>query len=74
MGSFKQAEADMNLADLCRPAGFSSATFYHQVWQHGSLRCQTAARVGSGDNRFKKLLAEAVLDNEVLKVVFGVKR
>lgn len=26
------------------------------------------------NNRLKKLLAEAVLDNEALKVAFGVKR
>jgi putative transposase len=70
IGFIKQADAGMSVADLCRREGFSSATFY-------GMEASDAKRLRdleAENNRLKKLLAEAVLDNEALKVAFGVKR
>jgi len=67
----------MSVADLCRREGFSSATFYKWRAQFGGMEASDAKRLReleAENNRLKKLLAEAVLDNEVLKVAFGVKR
>ena len=73
----KQADAGMGLADLCRREGFSSATFYNWQAKFGGMEASDAKRLReleAENNRLKKLLADAVLDNETLKVAFGVKR
>lgn len=62
---------------LCRREGFSSATFYKWRAKFGGMETSDAKRLRdleAENNRLKKLLAEAVLDNEALKVAFGVKR
>ena len=67
----------MNVADLCRKEGFSTATFYKWRAKFGGMEASDARRLREleGENaKLKKLLAEAVLDNEALKVAFGVKR
>mmetsp|Transcript_1260 Transcript_1260/g.3652 ORF Transcript_1260/g.3652 Transcript_1260/m.3652 type:complete len:122 (+) Transcript_1260:1098-1463(+) len=77
IGFIKQADAGMSVADLCRREGFSSATFYKWRAKFGGLETRDAGRLRDleAENcRLKKLLAEAVLDNEALKVAFGVKR
>jgi hypothetical protein len=45
-----------------------------EVQRQGGQRRQAAARIESENSKLKKLLAEAVLDNEALKVACGVKR
>jgi putative transposase len=77
IGFIKQADAGMSVADLCRREGFSSATFYKWRAKFGGMEASDAKRLRdleAENNRLKKLLAEAVLDNEALKVAFGVKR
>ena len=77
IGFIKQADAGMNVADLCRKEGFSTATFYKWRSKFGGMEASDAKRLREleGENaKLKKLLAEAVLDNEALKVAFGVKR
>ena len=57
--------------------GFSSGTFYKWRAKFGGMEASDARRLREleGENaKLKKLLAEAVLDNEALKVAFGVKR
>jgi putative transposase len=76
-GFIKQADAGMSVADLCRRERFSSATFYKWRAKFGGIEASDAKRLReleAENNRLKKLLAEAVLDNEALKVAFGVKR
>ncbi|MDA8519958.1 IS3 family transposase [Acidovorax sp. NCPPB 4044] len=76
IGFIKQADAGMSVADLCRREGFSSATFYKWRAKFGGMEASDAKRLReleAENNRLKKLLAEAVLDNEALKVAFGVK-
>jgi putative transposase len=77
IGFIKQADAGVNVAELCRKEGFSTATFYKWRAKFGGMEASDAKRLREleGENaKLKKLLAEAVLDNEALKVAFGVKR
>ena len=43
-------------------------------WQAFVRNAKRLREVEAENSRLKKLLAEAVLDNEALKVAFGVKR
>ena len=77
IGFIKQADAGVNVAELCRKEGFSSATFYKWRAKFGGMEASDAKRLReleAENARLKKLLAEAALDNEALKVAFGVKR
>ena len=77
IGFIKQADAGMSVAELCRREGLSSATFYKWRAEFGGMEASDAKRLReleSENNRLKELLTEAVLDNEALKVAFGVKR
>lgn len=77
IGLNKQADAGVNVAELCRKGGFSTAMFYKWRAKFGGMEASYAKRLREleGENaKLKKLLAEAVLDNEALKVAFGVKR
>lgn len=77
IGFIKQADAGVSVADLCRREGFGTATFYKWRAKFGGMDISEARRLReleSENAKLKKLLAEAVLDNEALKVAFGVKR
>jgi putative transposase len=77
IGFLKQAEAGVPVAEICRKGGFSDATFYKWRSKFGGMEASDAKRLReleSENAKLKKLLAEAVLDNEALKVAFGVKR
>ena len=73
---FRSEHVDASSADevtaLCREHGISSATFYKWRSKFGGMEVPDAKRLEAleGENaRLKKLLAEAMLDNEALKVV-----
>ena len=75
--ALKRAEAGLTVPELCRELGISSATFYKWRAKFGGMEATDAKRLRdleAQNSRLKKLLAEAVLDNEALKVAFGVKR
>jgi putative transposase len=77
VGFLKQAEAGMPVKELCRKGGFSDATFYKWRARFGGMEATEAKRlrdVEAENAKLKKLLAEAHLDIEALKVGFGVKR
>lgn len=77
IGFLKQADAGMAVAELCRMQGFSDATFYKWRAKFGGMQVEEAKRLReleAENGRLKKLLAEAHLDIEALKVGFGVKR
>ena len=68
----REHEAGHRTADLCRKYGISSATFYAWKAKFGGLDVSQARklRVLEDENaKLKKLLAEAILDNAVLKEV-----
>ncbi|MFN6508175.1 IS3 family transposase [Xanthomonas translucens pv. translucens] len=76
IGFIKQAGAGMAVAELCRQHGFSPASFYQWRAKYGGMEADEAKRLKElevENNRLKKLLAEAHLDIEALKIGFGGK-
>jgi putative transposase len=76
IGFLKEAEAGVPVVELCRHHGFSDASFYKWRAKYGGMEISDAKRlrdVEAENARLKKLLAEAHLDIEALKVAFGVK-
>ena len=72
----KEQEAGLGTADLCRKHGISSATFYKWKAKYGGLEVSDARRLKALEDenaRLKKLLAEAMLDNAILKDVAAKK-
>ena len=66
----KEQEAGTATADVCRRHGISTATFYNWKSKFGGMEVSEAKRLRSLEEenaRLKKLLAEAMLDNAVLK-------
>ena len=66
----KEQEAGMATAEVCRRHGISSATFYKYKAKFGGLDVSEARRLRALEDenaKLKKLLAEAMLDNAVLK-------
>ena len=66
----KEQEAGMPTADVCRRHGISSATFYKWKSKYGGLEVSETRRLRALEDenaKLKKLLAEAMLDNVVLK-------
>ncbi len=76
IGILKEQEAGSATADVCRRHGVSSATFYKWKAKFGGLEVSDARRLkGLEDEnaRLKRLLADAMLDNAVLREVAGKK-
>jgi putative transposase len=76
IGFLKQADAGIPVKELCRNGGFSDATFYKWRAKFGGMDISDAKRLReleSENAKLKKLLAEAHLDIDALKSVFGVK-
>lgn len=64
----KEQETGMATADVCRRHGISSTTFYKWKSKYGGLEVSEVRRLLEDENaKLKKLLAEAMLDNVVLK-------
>jgi putative transposase len=77
IGFLQRAEAGVPVKELCRKHGFSDATLYHWRPKFGGLQVNEAKRLRElevENTKLKKLLAEAHLNTEALKVAFGVKR
>ncbi|WP_091246305.1 IS3 family transposase [Aquimonas voraii] len=76
IGFIKQAEAGMAVTELGRQHGFSPASFYAWRAKYGGMEAEDAKRLKElelENSRLKRLLAEAHLDIEALKVGFGGK-
>ncbi len=70
IGILKEHEAGMRAVDICRKHGISDATFYKWKAKYGGLEVSEAKRLKTLEDengRLKKLLAEAMLDNAMLK-------
>ena len=66
----REHEAGLKTAELCRKHGISEATFYNWKAKFGGLDASEVKRLKSLEDengKLKKLLAEAMLDNAVLK-------
>lgn len=76
IGILREQEAGGKTADVCRCHGVSEATFYKWKAKYGGLEVSEARRLKAleAENaRLKKLLAEAMLDNAMLKDVAAKK-
>ena len=76
IGILREQEAGVPVADLCRKHGLSSPTFYKWKAKYGGLDVSDARRLKTLEEenaRLKKLLAEAMLDNAILKDVAAKK-
>src|SRR5579872_3714694 len=72
----REQEAGAATADVCRKHGVSSATFYKWKAKYGGLDVSDAKRLKALEDenaKLKKLLAEAMLDNAMLKDVAAKK-
>jgi putative transposase len=70
IGILREQEAGSSTADVCRKHGVSSATFYKWKSKYGGLDVSEARRLKllTDENaKLKRLLAEAMLDNVMLK-------
>lgn len=77
IGFLKQAEAGVAVKELCRQHGFSDASFYNWRAKFADMEVSDAKRLKELETenaRLKRLLAEAILNAEALKVALGVKR
>ena len=68
----REQEAGSATADVCRRHGISGATFYKWKSKYGGMDVSDAKRLKALEDenaKLKKLLAEAMLDNAILKDV-----
>jgi putative transposase len=72
IGMLKEQEAGAKTADVCRKHGISTANFYKLQAKYGGMDVSDAHRLKALEDentRLKKLLAEQMLDNAILKDV-----
>lgn len=70
----KEEKARLPTADVCRSHGLSPATFYKLKAKYGGLEVSNARRLRlleEDNSKLKRLLAESVLDNAILKDLLG---
>ncbi len=76
IGILREQEAGTKTADVCRKHGVSEATFYKWKAKFVGLEVSEARRLRQLEDentRLKKLLADAMLDNAVLKDIASKK-
>ena len=76
IGILREHEAGAATSDVCRKHGISSATFYKWKAKYGGREVSEAKRLRSLEDenrRLKKLLAETMLDNAMLKDIASKK-
>ena len=72
----REQEAGAKTADVCRKHGISDATFYKWKSKYGGLGVSDVRRLKTLEEenaKLKKLLAEAMLDNAMLRDVAARK-
>ena len=70
IGVLREQEGGVSTADVCRRYGISSATFFKWKAKFGGMDVSDARRLKALEDenaKLKKLLAEAMLDNAMLK-------
>ena len=72
----REHEAGMKTDEVCRKHGISSATFYKWKAKYGGMDVSDARRLKAledENSKLKKLLAETMLDNAILKDIAAKK-
>lgn len=70
IGVLREQEAGLKTADVCRKHGISTATFFKWKAKFGGMDVGDARKLKALENenaKLKRLLAEAMLDNAMLK-------
>jgi putative transposase len=70
IGFLKEADKGVPVKELCRKHGFSDASFYLWRGKYGGMDVSDAKRLKALETenaRLKKLLAESMLENAVVK-------
>ncbi len=76
IGMIKEQEAGAPTAQVCRKYGISSASFYKYKAKFGGMDVSDARKLKAleeENSKLKKLLAETMLDNAILKDVAAKK-
>ena len=76
IGFIKEHERGLATGDLCRKHGISPASFYKWKAKFGGMDVSDAKRLKAleaENSKLKKLLAETMLDNAVLKDINSKK-
>ena len=76
IGILKEHHAGLSAAELCRKHGISDATFYKWRAKYGGMDVSDAKKLKALEDenaKLKKLLAEAMLDNAMLKDINSKK-
>jgi putative transposase len=76
IGFLREAEAGLPVKDLCRWHGFSEASYYLWRSKFGGMTVSEAKRLKeleSENARLKKLLAEQIFENDVIKDILRKK-
>ena len=76
IGMIKEQEAGTPTAEVCRKYGVSSASFYKYKSKFGGMDVSDARKLKAleeENTKLKKLLAEQMLDNAVLKDINSKK-
>jgi len=76
IGFLREADAGMGIKDLCRRHGFSEASYYLWRGKFGGMNVPDAKRLKAlevENARLKKLLAEAMLEQEATREVVRKK-
>jgi putative transposase len=76
IGFLREADAGMPIKELCRKHGFSEASYYLWRSKFGGMSVPDAKRLKeleTENTRLKKLLAEQMLENEVIRDVLRKK-
>lgn len=72
----KEQEAGTPTADVCRKHGISTASFYKYKAKYGGMDVSDARKLKALEDenaKLKKLLAEQMLDNAILKDISARK-
>ncbi len=76
IGFLREADSGLPVKELCRRHGFSEASYYLWRSKFGGMNVSDAKRLKeleSENARLKKLLAEAMLENEATREVLRKK-
>jgi len=77
IGFLREADAGVAIKDLCRRHGFSEASYYLWRSKFGGMSVPDAKRLKdleSENARLKKLLAEQLFENDLIKDALRKKR
>ncbi len=74
--AIREADASGNVAQVARKMGVTATTFYRWKAKYGGMEVSDAKRLRQledENSKLKKLVAEQLLDNQLLKAALGKK-